>query len=146
MAYDTFLKIVQKCKRKFVIMQIEESEPFVSELLTSLPITIADLEPHQIHSFYESVFLVEFFMNYNIVGAFSTCRILISELIGVEGDGMADVVCRCIQEMDINNQIMVSVVNPHEEYQKRGVAIPVSIMGSSDVPVAHTCAEAAALV
>lgn len=91
MACDTFLKIVQKCKRKFVILQVTfdslhllrlclfihsfylfldfrfkmfnvfscsqvgESEPFVSELLTSLPTTIADLEPHQIHSFYESV-------------------------------------------------------------------------------------------
>ncbi|XAR71542.1 hypothetical protein NMG60_11017873 [Bertholletia excelsa] len=55
MACDTFLKIVQKCKRKFVIIQVGESEPFVSELLTSLRTTIADLEPHQIHSFYESV-------------------------------------------------------------------------------------------
>ncbi|GJS17218.1 protein exportin 1A, partial [Tanacetum coccineum] len=55
MACDTFLKIVQKCKRKFVIMQLGESEPFVSELLNTLPTTIADLEPHQIHLFYESV-------------------------------------------------------------------------------------------
>ncbi|GFY81813.1 exportin 1A [Actinidia rufa] len=55
MACDTFLKIVLKCKRKFVILQVGESEPFVSELLTSLPTTIVDLEPHQIHSFYESV-------------------------------------------------------------------------------------------
>ncbi|XP_027355224.1 protein EXPORTIN 1A isoform X2 [Abrus precatorius] len=55
MACDTFLKIVQKCKRKFVITQVGENEPFVSELLSGLPITIADLEPHQIHSFYESV-------------------------------------------------------------------------------------------
>ncbi|KAL3630785.1 Exportin-1 [Castilleja foliolosa] len=55
MACDTFLKIVQKCKRKFVIVQVGENEPFVSELLTTLPVTIADLEPHQIHSFYESV-------------------------------------------------------------------------------------------
>ncbi|KAL8472610.1 hypothetical protein ACS0TY_030052 [Phlomoides rotata] len=54
MACDTFLKIVQKCKRKFVIVQVGENEPFVSELLTTLPTTIADLEPHQIHSFYES--------------------------------------------------------------------------------------------
>nr|GMC60855.1 protein EXPORTIN 1A isoform X2 [Ipomoea batatas] len=35
--------------------QVGENEPFVSELLTTLPTTIADLEPHQIHSFYESV-------------------------------------------------------------------------------------------
>ncbi|KAK9724081.1 hypothetical protein RND81_05G046700 [Saponaria officinalis] len=55
MACDTFLKIVQKCKRKFVIVQVGESEPFVSELLTGLPTTIGDLEPHQIHMFYEAV-------------------------------------------------------------------------------------------
>ncbi|KAG4993011.1 hypothetical protein JHK82_029757 [Glycine max] len=55
MACDTFLKIVQKCKRKFVITQVGENEPFVSELLSGLPNTIADLEPHQIHTFYESV-------------------------------------------------------------------------------------------
>ncbi|CAL5383628.1 unnamed protein product [Camellia sinensis] len=69
MACDTFLKIVQKYKRKFVIVQIGESEPFVSELLTSLLTTI--------------------------------------ELIDVEGDGMADMIFRCIQEMDINNGMMV---------------------------------------
>lgn len=37
--------------------QVGENEPFVSELLTSLPTTVADLEPHQIHTFYESVCL-----------------------------------------------------------------------------------------
>ncbi|KAL9681074.1 hypothetical protein QQ045_012855 [Rhodiola kirilowii] len=55
MACDTFLKIVQKCKRKFVIVQVGENEPFVSELLSGLASTVADLEPHQIHTFYESV-------------------------------------------------------------------------------------------
>ena len=55
MACDTFLKTVQKCKRKFVIVQVGENEPFVSELLSSLPLTIADLEPYQIHTFYRSV-------------------------------------------------------------------------------------------
>lgn len=55
MACDTFLKIVQKCKRKFVILQVGEHEPFVSELLTGLSTTVVDLEPHQIHTFYESV-------------------------------------------------------------------------------------------
>ncbi|XP_044498366.1 protein EXPORTIN 1A-like isoform X1 [Mangifera indica] len=55
MACDTFLKIVQKCKRKFVIVQVGENEPFVSELLSALATTVADLEPHQIHIFYESV-------------------------------------------------------------------------------------------
>ncbi|CAN8269826.1 unnamed protein product [Cochlearia groenlandica] len=55
MACDTFLKIVQKCKRKFVIVQVGEDEPFVSELLTGLATIIGDLEPHQIHIFYESI-------------------------------------------------------------------------------------------
>ncbi|KAG6506306.1 hypothetical protein ZIOFF_031629 [Zingiber officinale] len=55
MACDTFLKIVQKCKRKFVTTQVGENEPFVSELLSSLSITVSDLQPHQVHSFYESV-------------------------------------------------------------------------------------------
>ncbi|KAK2415794.1 protein EXPORTIN 1A [Trifolium repens] len=54
MACDTFLEIVQKCKRKFVITQVGENEPFVSELLSALPITISDLKTHHIHSFYES--------------------------------------------------------------------------------------------
>ncbi|XP_020574072.1 protein EXPORTIN 1A-like [Phalaenopsis equestris] len=55
MACDTFLKIVQKCKRKFIITQVGENEPFLSELLSSLASTVADLEPHQIHTFYEAV-------------------------------------------------------------------------------------------
>ncbi|KHG06271.1 Exportin-1 [Gossypium arboreum] len=36
-------------------VQVGENEPFVSELLSALATTVADLEPHQIHSFYESV-------------------------------------------------------------------------------------------
>jgi exportin-1 len=55
MACDTFLKIVQKCRRKFVILQVGETEPFVCELLKGLPTTILDLEAHQIHTFYEAV-------------------------------------------------------------------------------------------
>lgn len=31
------------------------------------------------------------------------------ELIDVEGDGMADMVFRCIQEMDIDNRMMVLI-------------------------------------
>eukprot|EP01018_Ginkgo_biloba_P022927 Gb_02784 [translate_table: standard] len=34
---------------------VGETEPFVSELLNGLATTIVDLEPHQIHAFYESV-------------------------------------------------------------------------------------------
>lgn len=55
MACETFLKIVGKCKKKFVIVQVGESEPFICELLANLTTTIQDLEQHQIHMFYEAV-------------------------------------------------------------------------------------------
>uniref|UniRef100_A0A7S0WF70 Importin N-terminal domain-containing protein n=1 Tax=Chlamydomonas leiostraca TaxID=1034604 RepID=A0A7S0WF70_9CHLO len=58
MACDTFLKICSKCRRKFVILQLSEREPFISELLTNLADTIHDLQPHQVHTFYEAVGLM----------------------------------------------------------------------------------------
>lgn len=36
-------------------MQVGEAEPFICELLRGLATTILDLQPHQIHMFYESV-------------------------------------------------------------------------------------------
>ena len=39
-------------------LQVGESEPFISELLTGLTATIQDLETHQIHMFYEAVGLM----------------------------------------------------------------------------------------
>ena len=55
MACDTFLKIVTKCKRKFVTLQTDESVPFICELVESLSTIISDLEPHQVQAFYEAV-------------------------------------------------------------------------------------------
>eukprot|EP01132_Coremiostelium_polycephalum_P005640 gene5640-7020_t len=55
MACDTFLKISKACKRKFVVLQVEESVPFIKDLLDNLPSTIADLEQNQVHTFYEAV-------------------------------------------------------------------------------------------
>lgn len=40
------------------VLQIGESETFISELLTELTVTIQDLETHQIHMFYEAVGLM----------------------------------------------------------------------------------------
>lgn len=37
----------------------------------------------------------------------------LQELIDVEGDGMADMVFRCIQEMDIDNRMMVLAFFPY---------------------------------
>lgn len=69
MACDTFLKISQKCKRKFTTPQVLghsgssspsmgsalDSQPYILTLIASLPRHIADLQPHQVLSFYESV-------------------------------------------------------------------------------------------
>lgn len=55
MACDTFLKIAQKCSRKFISPQGGESTPFIDEILSGLPTIIADLEPQQIHTFYEAI-------------------------------------------------------------------------------------------
>jgi len=55
MACDTFLKISTKCKRKFVTLQADESQPFICELVENLSNIISDLEPHQIEAFYEAV-------------------------------------------------------------------------------------------
>lgn len=54
MACDTFLKIAQKCRHKFVALQSGESKPFIVEMLETLPEIIQKLETHQIQSFYES--------------------------------------------------------------------------------------------
>lgn len=54
MACDTFLKIAQKCRSKFVTLQPGETRPFIVEMLETLPDIIRVLEHHQIHSFYES--------------------------------------------------------------------------------------------
>ena len=55
MACDTFLKICTKCKRKFVIVQVGESMPFIVEILCKLDENIKDLANHQIHVFYETI-------------------------------------------------------------------------------------------
>ena len=55
MACDTFLKIAQKCKRKFMTIQNDENQPFIITLICDLGKHIKDLQSHQIQSFYESV-------------------------------------------------------------------------------------------
>lgn len=40
------------------LLQVQEREPFICELLNTLRETIHDLQPHQIHTFYESVGLM----------------------------------------------------------------------------------------
>ncbi|KAI3643102.1 hypothetical protein MP228_012657 [Amoeboaphelidium protococcarum] len=54
MACDTYIKIAQKCKRQFVIMQPNEIQPFINEILDTIPDIISDLQPSQVHTFYDA--------------------------------------------------------------------------------------------
>ena len=70
MACDTFLKIVQRCTRRFVTLQPYEQSPFIEEVLfqedvladlTRVPKfqgVMSDLEPQQRHRFYEALALM----------------------------------------------------------------------------------------
>ncbi len=58
MACDTFIKLAQKCKRKFVISQPPDTIPYIETLLQSIPEIISDLEPHQIQLFYEACAII----------------------------------------------------------------------------------------
>lgn len=55
MACDTFIKIAQKCRRHFVQVQAGEAMPFIEEILSNMSSIICDLQPQQIHTFYEAV-------------------------------------------------------------------------------------------
>uniref|UniRef100_H2YXR1 Exportin-1 n=1 Tax=Ciona savignyi TaxID=51511 RepID=H2YXR1_CIOSA len=55
MACDTFIKIAQKCRRHFVQMQAGEVMPFIEEILSNISTIICDLQPQQVHTFYEAV-------------------------------------------------------------------------------------------
>lgn len=54
MACDTFIKIANKCKRHFVVLQMGESEPFIEEIVRTMRRITADLSPQQVHTFYEA--------------------------------------------------------------------------------------------
>ncbi|KLU91186.1 exportin-1 [Magnaporthiopsis poae ATCC 64411] len=54
MACDTFIKIAKQCRRHFVALQPSEHEPFIEEIVRSLPKITCDLTPQQVHTFYEA--------------------------------------------------------------------------------------------
>ncbi|KAI9812550.1 MAG: Karyopherin transporter [Phylliscum demangeonii] len=54
MACDTFIKIANKCKRHFVVLQAGETEPFIDEIVRNMRRITQDLSPPQVHTFYEA--------------------------------------------------------------------------------------------
>jgi exportin-1 len=55
MAVDTFLKIAKSCKRKFVVLQVGESQPFVNLMVDEVQQHVRLLEPQQICVFYKAL-------------------------------------------------------------------------------------------
>ncbi|KAJ3339499.1 Karyopherin transporter [Gonapodya sp. JEL0774] len=55
MACDTFMKIATKCKRQFIMQQTGEVQAYIEDILTQIPEITSDLQPHQVHTFYEAV-------------------------------------------------------------------------------------------
>jgi len=55
MAVDTFLKICQKCRKKFVIVQLGEQMPFVEEMMGHSVQNIAELDHLHICTYFEAV-------------------------------------------------------------------------------------------
>uniref|UniRef100_A0A1A9URN0 Exportin-1 n=1 Tax=Glossina austeni TaxID=7395 RepID=A0A1A9URN0_GLOAU len=55
MACDTFIKIAIKCRRYFVTIQPNEACTFIDEILSTMSTIICDLQPQQVHTFYEAV-------------------------------------------------------------------------------------------
>ncbi len=54
MACDTFIKITLKCRRHFVVQQQYETEPFIDEIIRNIQSITEDLQPQQVHTFYEA--------------------------------------------------------------------------------------------
>merc|ERR1740138_97294 len=55
MAVDTFLKICQKCRKKFVVVQIGEQQTFVEEMMGHIEQDISELEHLHICTYFEAV-------------------------------------------------------------------------------------------
>jgi exportin-1 len=94
MACDTFLKISQKCRRKFVTVQTAERAPFIEELLGTLPSIVSDLETHQIHTFYEAVGC----MLSSQAGAQQRDQLL-AQLMALPNGAWQDIMSRASQDM-----------------------------------------------
>ncbi|GFQ86528.1 exportin-1 [Trichonephila clavata] len=63
MACDTFIKIALRCRRHFVQVQVGEVMPFIEDILNSINTIICDLQPQQVHTFYEAVGIMIFSQN-----------------------------------------------------------------------------------
>ncbi|PVU89531.1 hypothetical protein BB559_003322 [Furculomyces boomerangus] len=55
MACDTFIKLADKCKAHFVMLQPDEPAPFINEIISSIDQITSDLEPQQTNTFFNAL-------------------------------------------------------------------------------------------
>lgn len=100
MACDTFIKIALKCRRHFVTTQVGESCPFIDDILTSISSIICDLQPQQVHTFYEAV-------GYMISAQVDnkTQEVLIEKYMLLPNQVWDDVICKASKNVDVLKEI-----------------------------------------
>jgi exportin-1 len=98
-ACDTFLKISQKCRRKFVTLQTAERVPFIEEIIQTLPEIIAELENSQIQTFYEALgCIVSAQTDPQIRGA------LLASMMSMPNQSWSDIMQQAAQNIDYLKQ------------------------------------------
>lgn len=102
MACDTFIKIALKCRRHFVTTQVGESCPFIDEILGSISTIICDLQPQQVHTFYEAV-------GYMIAAQAdnATQEVLIERYMLLPNQVWDDVICKASRNVDVLKEIEI---------------------------------------
>uniref|UniRef100_A0A0N4ZS17 Exportin-1 n=1 Tax=Parastrongyloides trichosuri TaxID=131310 RepID=A0A0N4ZS17_PARTI len=113
MACDTFIKIVMKTKKHFVIVQNGESGPFIEEIINNLEKIIEDLSKPQVHVFYEALGI--------IVGSVSdpeTQRIWLMDMFKVPNRMWQDIIASVEKspETFIEQKVLDSIINVLKTY------------------------------
>jgi exportin-1 len=96
MACDTFIKIARSCRRHFVTLQLQESEPFIDEIVRNLSKITCDLTPQQVHTFYEACgYMVQ------AQGNKSHQERLLSDLMGPPNAAWAEIIKQASHNPDV---------------------------------------------
>lgn len=100
MACDTFIKIALKCRRHFVTTQVGETGPFIEDILGSISSIICDLQPQQVHTFYEAV-------GYMISAQMDNAaqELLIERYMLLPNQVWDDVICKASKNVDVLKEI-----------------------------------------
>jgi len=114
MSVDTFLKIAKKCKKKFVVQPSPTEQPFIEEMLLSLPQIVSDLQGAQVCVFYEAT----------------------AELVSAETDSQksAQLIAALMQQP---NTQWSSIMAMAQQAAQQGITAASPLTPSSPLPLTH---------